>query len=165
MRRPSKRGPGTELAPRFLYVCSYLKTINICYGGLEAELKTNCMTLNGKQLAALVKMGVAMAMADGKVEEVEKVAIAFELVKFGVTSNDAAIIINNSQQMDASDAIATLSCMTTEQKKYATGYLAAIMASDHDIDPSEVKLWQVICTLSSFPTMNIRDALSFWNEH
>ena len=85
------------------------------------------MTLNGKQLAALVKMGVAMAMADGKVEEVEKVAIAFELVKFGVTSNDAAIIINNSQQMDASDAIATLSCMTTEQKKYATGYLAAIM--------------------------------------
>ena len=68
------------------------------------------MTLNGKQLAALVKMGVAMAMADGKVEEVEKVAIAFELVKFGVTSNDAAIIINNSQQMDASDAIATLSC-------------------------------------------------------
>ena len=109
-------------------------------------------------------MGVAMAMADGKVEEVEQVAIAFELIKFGVTSNDAAIIINNSQQMDASDAIATLSCMTTEQKKYATGYLAAIMASDGDIDSSEVKLWQVICTLSSFPTMNIREALSFWKE-
>ncbi len=110
-------------------------------------------------------MGVAMAMADGKVEEVEKAAIAFELVKFGVKGNDAAVIISNSQIMDASDAIATLSNMTNEQKKYATGYLAAIMASDGDVDPSEVKLWQVICTLSSFPTMNIHEALLFWNNN
>lgn len=123
------------------------------------------MILNGKQLSALVKMGVAMAMADGKVEEVEKAAIAFELVKFGVKGNDAAVIISNSQIMDASDAIATLSNMTNEQKKYATGYLAAIMASDGDVDPSEVKLWQVICTLSSFPTMNIHEALLFWNNN
>lgn len=123
------------------------------------------MTLSGKQLAALVKMGVAMAMADGKVEEVEKVAIAMELVKFGVSNIDAAMIINNSQKMDASDALSVLSCMTNEQKKYATGYLAAIMASDGDIDSSEIKMWQVICTLSSFPTMNIREALTFWNEH
>lgn len=123
------------------------------------------MTLNGNQLSALVKMGVAMALADGKVEEVEKVAIAFELVKFGVSQQDATRIINNSQLMEASDALATLSAMSTEQKKYATGYLAAIMASDGDIADAEVKLWQVICTLSSFPTMNIREALSFWKEH
>lgn len=123
------------------------------------------MTLNGKQLSALVKMGVAMALADGKVEEVEKVAIAMELVKFGVSNNEAESIINESQTMDVSDAIATLSCMTTEQKKYATGYLAIIMASDRDIDPSEVKLWQLICTLSNFPTMNIGEALTFWKNH
>ena len=75
------------------------------------------MTLNGNQLSALVKMGVAMALADGKVEEVEKVAIAFELVKFGVSQQDATRIINNSQLMEASDALATLSAMSTEQKK------------------------------------------------
>lgn len=123
------------------------------------------MTLNGKQLSALVKMGVAMALADGKVEETEKVAIAIELVKFGVSNNQATQIIDNSQSMDASDALATLAGMNTEQKKYATGYLAAIMAADGDIDPSEIKMWQLICTLSSFPTMNIGEALSFWKEH
>jgi len=123
------------------------------------------MTLNGKQLSALVKMGVAMALADGKVEETEKAAIAIELVKFGVTSNQATQIINNSQSMDASDALETLAGMNTEQKKYATGYLAAVMASDGDIDPSEIKMWQLICTLSAFPTMNIGEALSFWKEH
>lgn len=74
------------------------------------------MTLNGKQLSALVKMGVAMALADGKVEETEKVAIAIELVKFGVTNSQATQIINNSQSMDASDALATLAGMNTEQK-------------------------------------------------
>ena len=106
-----------------------------------------------------------MALADGKVEEVEKVAIAFELVKFGVSQQDATTIINSSKVMEASDALATLSAMSTEQKKYATGYLAAIMASDGDIADTEVKLWQVICTLSNFPTMNIGQALSFWREH
>ena len=106
-----------------------------------------------------------MALADGKVEETEKAAIAIELVKFGVTSNQATQIINNSQSMDASDALETLAGMNTEQKKYATGYLAAVMASDGNIDPSEIKMWQLICTLSAFPTMNIGEALSFWKEH
>jgi len=122
------------------------------------------MTLNGKQLSALVKMGVAMALADGKFEETEKVAIAMELVKFGVSSTQATQIIANSQSMDASYALATLAEMNTLQKKYATGYFAAVMASDGDIDPSEIKMWQLICTLSAFPTMNIGEALSFWKE-
>ena len=123
------------------------------------------MTVNGKQLAALVKMGIAMAMADGKVEDVEHVAIAHELIKFGVSNSEAESILVNSQMMEAGEAFATLSNMTNEQKKYATGYLAFIMVSDGRIDDSEVKMWQLICTLSSFPTMNAQEALSFWNEH
>lgn len=123
------------------------------------------MVLNGKELSALVKMGVAMALADGKVEETEKVAIVLELVKFGVSETDAEQIIKNGQNMDASVAIATLSAMSNEQKKYATGYMAAIMVSDGNIDPTEVKLWQLICTLSGFPQMNLHEALTFWNNH
>ena len=123
------------------------------------------MILTGNQLSALVKMGVAMALADGKVEEMEKVAIAFELVKFGVPQEDAGNIIKNSQSMDFSDALAILATMTAEQKKYATGYLAAVMASDKDIDSTEVKLWQLICTLGNFPNMNIGEALTFWKKH
>lgn len=123
------------------------------------------MTLNGNQLSALVKMGVAMALADGKVEEVEEAAIVFELLNFGVSKQDATRILKSSETMDVSDAFSILSSMSNEQKKYATGYLAVIMVSDNDIDDSEVKLWQLICTLCNFPSMNIGEALTFWKNH
>ena len=42
------------------------------------------MTYSGNELAALVKLGLAMAEADGHVDQVEHVAIASELRNFGV---------------------------------------------------------------------------------
>lgn len=123
------------------------------------------MTYNGKELAALVKLGVAMAQADGHVDQIEKVAIASELNDFGVNGEAAPAILAAAAVMDAAEAISILSSMTNEQKKYATGYLAAIMAADGEIADAEVKMWQLICTLASFPIMNIADALSFWTSH
>ena len=123
------------------------------------------MTFNGKQLAALVKMGISMAAADGKFADEEKAAIVFELAQFGVSADQAQGLLLVAQAMDASEALSVLSSMTNEQKKYATGYLAVIMASDGEIADSEVKMWQLICTLSSFPTMNIGEALNFWRQH
>lgn len=123
------------------------------------------MTYNGQQLAALVKMGISMAAADGRFADEERIAIIMELANFGVSQNQAQSLLSAAQLMDAAEALSILSSMTNEQKKYATGYLAVIMASDGDIDPSEVKMWQVVCTLSSFPTMNISEALDFWNQH
>lgn len=123
------------------------------------------MTLNGKELAAMVNLGVAMAQADGHVDDVEKTAIAFELTNFGVTGDDATSILAGAAAMSPADAISVLSAMSSEQKKYATGYLATIMASDGNIADAEVKLWQLICTLASFPTMTIAEALTFWKNH
>lgn len=42
------------------------------------------MTYNGNELAALIKLGIAMAQADGHVDEIEQIAIASELKSFGV---------------------------------------------------------------------------------
>ena len=123
------------------------------------------MTYSGQQLAALVKMGVSMAAVDGRFADEEKVAIVMELANFGVSTNQAQSLLEAAQSMEAGEALAILSQMTSEQKKYATGYLAVIMASDGEIADSEVKLWQLICTLSSFPAMNIGEALNFWNQH
>lgn len=123
------------------------------------------MTYNGKELAALVKLGLAMAQADGHVDQIEQVAIASELRGFGINESNASAIIATAAVMDAAEAIATLAVMSTEQKKYATGYLAAIMASDGEIADSEVNMWQLICTLASFPTMNVHEALKFWTSH
>lgn len=123
------------------------------------------MTYNGKELAALVKLGLAMAQADGHVAEIEQVAIASELNSFGVNGDNSTSIFAAAAIMDAADAIATLAIMSNEQKKYATGYLAAIMAADGKIEDAEVKMWQLICTLASFPSMNVHEALSFWTNH
>lgn len=123
------------------------------------------MTYNGIQLSALVKLGLAMAQADGHVDQNEQAAIAYELCNFGVDKGNAAVILAGAAAMDATDSLATIASMTTEQKKYATGYLAAIMAADGDISDAEVKLWQLICTLASFPTMTIQEALHFWRNH
>ena len=123
------------------------------------------MKYTGEQLAALTKMGIAMTLADGKVTEEEKLAVSMELVSFGVQQLDGVIILSNAESMDYGVALAILSSMSDEQKKYATGYLATIMAIDGDVDDSEVKLWQLICTLGGFPIMNISEALSFWASH
>ena len=123
------------------------------------------MTYKGQQLAALVKMGVSMAAADGRFAEEEKIAIVMELAAFGVTPNQAEGLLKAAQSMDTSEAFSILSSMNTEQKKHATGYLAAIMASDGDIADSEVKMWQLICTLCCFPSMNIGEALHFWTNN
>ncbi len=123
------------------------------------------MTYSGLELSALVKMGIAMASADGRIAEEEKIAIVMELAAFGVGKSDVESLLKASQTMEASQALGILASMTTEQKKYATGYLAAIMASDGEIADSEVKMWQLICTLGAFPTMNVHEALSFWKSH
>ena len=123
------------------------------------------MTYNGIQLAALVKMGISMAAADGKFTEEERIAIVMELANFGVSENQAKGLLATAQLMDASEALSTLSSMSDLQKKYATGYFAAIMAVDGEIADAEVKMWQLICTLSNFPSMNMTDAINFWNQH
>ena len=123
------------------------------------------MEFNGKQLSALVKLGIAMAAADGRIADEENVAISFELAKFGVSVDEAGDLLATAQAMSPADALITISALNNEQKKYATGYLAAIMAADGEIADSEVKLWQLICTLGGFPSMNIRDALLFWKNN
>ncbi len=127
--------------------------------------KNNIMTFTGIELSALVKLGLAMAEADGHVDNVEQAAIASELSAFGIDGSNAPTIIAGAAVMDAAVAIGTLAAMNNVQKKYACGYLAAIMAVDGDIAASEVKLWQLICTLASFPTMTISEALTFWTSN
>lgn len=123
------------------------------------------MTFNGKQLAALVKMGVTMAAVDGKIADEEQNAMVLELLNFGVKQDQVQALLISAQTMKADEAIGILSSMDNEQKKYATGYLAVIMVSDGNIEDEEVKMWQLICTICSFPTMNVYEALNFWNRN
>ena len=123
------------------------------------------MTYNGKELAAIIKMALSMSIADGKFDEEEKKSIFTELLTFGVAPEDQLVLTMAADEMDASEAFATISRMSDEQKRYVTGFLAVIMLSDGRIDDSEVKMWKLISALAGLPTMNIGEALDFWQNH
>lgn len=123
------------------------------------------MQFNGKELTAIAKMAASMAAADGNFDKVEFEEVIKELIRFGVDSTQAAAILAGADNMEASDAFATISAMTTTQKKYVSGFWAAIMLSDGKIEDSEVKMWQLICTLTRCPTMSAGEALEFWQNN
>lgn len=123
------------------------------------------MKYTGIELSAIVKLANAMIMADGKVANEEIAAMSIELAKFGVDENAAKSIIGAADAMEYGHAVAVVAAMNLEQKKYATGYLAFIMAADGEIAATEVSMWQLLSTLAQLPTMTVAEALLFWNNH
>lgn len=119
------------------------------------------MTFSEKEMAAILKMAKAMANADGKVSKEEIAFIINELKNFGAVSKMKQIE-DTGDAMDASEAFAILSSMTSLQKKYACAYLGTISVTDGNIDDKEVAMWTLISQLSGFPTMNISDAIKIW---
>lgn len=106
-----------------------------------------------------------MAAADGNIAQTEIAAMALEMTKFGPSESQVNDILKASDSLSPSDAITVVSNLNSEQKKYVTGFLAVIMAADGRIEDSEVRMWQLLCTLASFPQMSAAQALEFWKNH
>lgn len=123
------------------------------------------MEFNGVQMAAIVKAANAMIAADGRVDEAETQALSRELIGFGVNPTQLVDILKLSNALEPAAMISTLSVLSNDQKKYISGFLAAIMISDGDIDDSEMKLWQLTSTLIGCPTMTLQQALDFWRNN
>ena len=70
-----------------------------------------------------------------------------------------------ADNMDGAECISILSAMSIEQKKYACGYLAMVMAADGEIAEKEAELWKLISLLASFPTMTLQEEIQFWQTH
>ncbi len=123
------------------------------------------MTFNGKELSAMIKMAICMAAADNKIEEVEKKIVINELRIFGLQGSEGNAILELAEKMETPEALETISNMSTDQKKYVTGYLAAVMGCDGDIDDAEVKVWQFVCSATNCPQMSFTEALEFWKNN
>lgn len=123
------------------------------------------MNYSGIELASVVKMAIEMAAADGIFADEERELITKELSNFGVDPLQAAQLLIRARDMEPGEALATIGKMDLDQKKYVTGFLAAIMISDGEIDESEVKMWRFVSLLAMLPEMDIAEALDFWNTH
>lgn len=123
------------------------------------------MQFNNLELSAVLKAGICMVNADGKVEDEELKVLFTGMIEFGVDENHFKLLHTLADAMTPSTMLATLSALDDNQKKFVCGYLATIMICDGDVDDSELKLWQLTSTLAGFPTMSIHDAAEYWMTH
>lgn len=123
------------------------------------------MQFNRLQLSAILKVGICMVNADGKVADEEGKVLCMGMAEFGVSEDDFKLLLALADAMTPPTMLATLAALNEEQKKFVCGFLATIMISDGDIDDSEVKLWQLTSSLAGFPTMSIAEAAEFWTTH
>lgn len=127
---------------------------------LESAKDIITMQFSGKELTAILKMGKAMVMADGQINENEIKVMTNELLRFGVPQDHVELLLKGTDLMEVSEAFALLANLDEERKKYVSSYLGTIMISDGDIDDKEMALWRLISTLCGFPTMNVVDAVN-----
>lgn len=117
------------------------------------------MIFSDLELSAILRLAHAMANADGKITEAETAMIIIELNRFGVDQVKAQKLAEIGDKMGYPEACQIVSRMTSEEKKYVTAYLGAMICIDGDIDESETKLWSLITVLCDLPEMSIGEAL------
>ena len=127
--------------------------------GIGGHTYFKTMTFTDFELSAILRLAHAMANADGKITETETAMIILELSRFGVDQNKAKRLMDIGCGMTYPEACQIISRMTSEEKRYVTAYLGAMICIDGDIDESETKLWSLITVLCDLPKMNIGEAL------
>lgn len=138
----------------YCYLCAYIIFIIL-----------HLMQFNNLELAAVLKVGHSMVMADGKVDPNELTVLFTGMAEFGVSEEHLKMLMALADAMTPSTMLATLAALNESQKKFVCGYLATIMISDGDIDDSEIKLWQLTSALAGFPKMTIEEANQYWINH
>lgn len=109
------------------------------------------MQFTGQELAAVMKLGIAMISADGRTDEREMEVVKNELTRFGASVGQMLSLTREAQQMESKTAIEVISNFDYERKKYVASYLAVIMIADGEIDEKELALWQMATLLCGLP--------------
>lgn len=122
------------------------------------------MQFTGEELAAVMKLGVAMISADGRTKKSEMEVVKYELLRFGASTEQMLSLTNAAQQMNSEKAIGIISNFDYERKKYVASYLAVIMISDGEIDDKELSLWQMATLLCGLPEMDVKQAVDNMNN-
>ena len=123
------------------------------------------MELKGIELTAMLSAGIFLSNADDHVTDKEKEILIKELTSFNVTDVEAEIYLKVAIDMTLDQTVNILKAMSYEAKKYACGYLGAVMLSDGDVAENEMKGWKLFSEACHFPTMTLGEALNFWKNN
>ncbi len=122
------------------------------------------MTFNGEQLSAIYKVAYAMVVADGRVDDNEVMILQGELLRFGVSEEQAATMMNAAKHMEPQKAMEIISKFGQQEKRYVAALLGTIMVADNDLNERELKLWQLTSALCGLPAMTINEAATFMRD-
>ena len=123
------------------------------------------MNLKGIELTAMLSAGMILSNADGHVASEEKEILIKELTSFNVTGEEAAVYLKVAIDLSVEQTVEILKAMTPEAKKYACGYLAAVMVCDGDVADNELEGWRAFSGACEFPAMTLGEALEFWRNN
>lgn len=122
------------------------------------------MQFTGEELAAVMKLGLAMVAADGRTDKSELEVVRIELARFGASAGQMLALSREAQLMEFDKAVRVISNFDNERKKYVASYLAVIMIADREIDDKEVALWQLLSLMCGLPEMDIDQAVDNMNN-
>ncbi len=122
------------------------------------------MQFSGEELAAVMKLGMAMVAADGRTDESELEVVRIELARFGASAGQMLALSREAQIMEFDKAVRVISNFDNERKKYVASYLAVIMIADREIDDKEIALWQLLSLMCGLPEMDVNQAVDNMNN-
>lgn len=114
-----------------------------------------------KEMAAIIAVAKAMALADGNLDKREISMMSKEALRFGIVPDDFMILLRKSDSMEPEETFAVIAEMNEAQKRYVTAYLGTMMAVDGNINDSEMKLWKFVSLICRLPTMTIVNAIEY----
>jgi tellurite resistance protein len=123
------------------------------------------MNLKGIELTAILSAGMFLSNADGRLDDSEKEILIKELGSFNVTEDEAELYLKVAIDLSVEQTVEILKAMSDEAKKYACGYLGAVMICDGDVDDKEMEAWRAFSGACDFPTMTLGEAIEFWRNN
>lgn len=119
------------------------------------------LEFTNREYTAILSFAKKMTLADGRLDDSEKIMLVMEAQRFGIGRNKLVNLLDVSDNMEADEAIALIATMTDAQKRYVSALLGTIMAIDGDIDDKELALWQMVSFVCKLPEMSINDAIEY----
>lgn len=111
------------------------------------------------ELAAIARIALSMAEADGHVDPRELDAIGLALSQYGVPRNTGLAICAAAVTASEENAVVIVSGMSLLQKKDLIVWLLAVIFADGVITESEITKFRSLGIRCGFPTDVMEDAL------
>lgn len=103
----------------------------------------------------------AMVLADNNVDRNEMQVLVQEMRRMGCSQDELIQIEESNSSIKPTVALARISEMSSEKKRYVCAFLGAMMIVDGDVDESEKKLWGLVSAFCDFPEMTVGEAVKY----